>query len=211
MFEKIEESKQQKVSTDIEHLIRTSHIDEGLLIEKEWKTEYLPIGASFGSEVISFDNKIQNTSNLNRAVEQLFIAKKGNSGNIVFLKGHNQEQVFPSALTPNYSEYNYTNGTNITVCVESGKLLIFPSNLIHKVLVVFIRVFLIFIIMVLLFRHHYLITYGIFLLALRINSFTIRDGLLPNPPEISGQKEYISFSQRISIKVSFCLKVKDSP
>jgi uncharacterized protein (TIGR02466 family) len=57
-----------------------------------------------------------------------------NSGNIVFLKGHNQEQVFPSALTPNYSEYNYTNGTNITVCVESGKLLIFPSNLIHKVL-----------------------------------------------------------------------------
>ena len=42
-FEKIEESKQQKVSTDIEHLIRTSHIDECLLIEKEWKTEYLPM------------------------------------------------------------------------------------------------------------------------------------------------------------------------
>ena len=88
-FEKIEEPKQQKVSTDIEHLIRTSHIDEGLLLEKEWKTEYLPIGASFGSDVISFDTKVQNTSNLNRALEQIFIAKKGNSGNIVFSEDEN--------------------------------------------------------------------------------------------------------------------------
>ena len=135
-FEKIEEPKQRKVSTDIEHLIRTSHIDEGLLIEKEWKTEYLPIGASFGSEVISFDTKIQNTSNLNRAVEQLFIAKKGNSGNIVFSEDENNvlinlKKILQRGFTPpvdTISEENILRSEKIKF-VESS----FPGDLTPEV------------------------------------------------------------------------------
>jgi len=135
-FEKIEEPKQRKVSTDIEHLIRTSHIDEGLLIEKEWKTEYLPIGASFGSEAISFDTKIQNTSNLNRAVEQLFIAKKGNSGNIVFSEDENNvlinlKKILQRGFTPpvdTISEENILRSEKIKF-VESS----FPGDLTPEV------------------------------------------------------------------------------
>jgi len=135
-FKKIEEPKQQKVSRDIVHLIRTSHIDEGLLLEKEWKTEYLPIGASFGSEVISFDTNVQNTSNLNRAIEQIFIAKKGNSGNIVFSEDENNvlinlKKILQRGFTPPIdaiSEENILRSEKIKF-VESS----FPGDLTPEV------------------------------------------------------------------------------
>ena len=37
------------------------------------------------------------------------------------------------ALTPKVSEYNYVTGKEQTLQVNSGKLVIFPSNLMHRV------------------------------------------------------------------------------
>ena len=55
------------------------------------------------------------------------------SGGIVFVKGYGEQEIFPSAITPKVSEYNYVTSREMTFKVNSGKLLLFPSNLMHRV------------------------------------------------------------------------------
>ena len=54
-------------------------------------------------------------------------------GDIKFIRGCGEQEIFPSAITPNYSEFNWVNSTETGVKVSNGKLLIFPSNLMHSV------------------------------------------------------------------------------
>lgn len=56
-----------------------------------------------------------------------------NSGDICFVKGHNEHEIFPLAITPSYSQDNYINNAEINFNVSNGKLLLFPSNLMHKI------------------------------------------------------------------------------
>ena len=55
------------------------------------------------------------------------------AGGIVFVKGYNEQEIFPMAITPKVSEYNYVNSKQMTFKVNPGKLVIFPSNLMHSV------------------------------------------------------------------------------
>ena len=61
-----------------------------------------------------------------------YLETEKNSGDICFESFNNN--VFPNAVSPNYREYNYTTGTQIKMRVDVGKLLLFPSHLLHKVL-----------------------------------------------------------------------------
>ena len=53
-------------------------------------------------------------------------------GGIVFVKGMVNKKYFLN-LTPNVSEYNYVTSKEMTFQVNQGKLVIFPSNLMHRV------------------------------------------------------------------------------
>ena len=55
------------------------------------------------------------------------------AGGIVFVKGYGEQEIFPMALTPKVSEYNYVTSKEQTLQVNSGQLVIFPSNLMHRV------------------------------------------------------------------------------
>ena len=55
------------------------------------------------------------------------------AGGIVFVKGYNEQEIFPMAITPKVSEYNYVTSKQMTFKVNPGKLVIFPSNLMHSV------------------------------------------------------------------------------
>ena len=55
------------------------------------------------------------------------------AGGIVFVKGYNEQEIFPTAITPKVSEYNYVTSKQMTFKVNPGKLVIFPSNLMHSV------------------------------------------------------------------------------
>jgi|8_EtaG_2_1085327.scaffolds.fasta_scaffold51450_2 uncharacterized protein (TIGR02466 family) len=55
------------------------------------------------------------------------------AGGIVFVKGYGEQEIFPSAITPKVSEYNYVTSKEMTFKVNSGKLVLFPSNLMHRV------------------------------------------------------------------------------
>ena len=55
------------------------------------------------------------------------------AGGIVFVKGYNAQEIFPMAITPKVSEYNYVTSKQMTFKVNPGKLVIFPSNLMHSV------------------------------------------------------------------------------
>ena len=55
------------------------------------------------------------------------------AGGIVFVKGYGEQEIFPMALTPKVSEYNYVTSKEMTFQVNQGKLVIFPSNLMHRV------------------------------------------------------------------------------
>lgn len=55
------------------------------------------------------------------------------AGGIVFVKGYGEQEIFPMAITPNVSEYNYVNSKEMTFQVTAGKLMLFPSNLMHRV------------------------------------------------------------------------------
>ena len=54
------------------------------------------------------------------------------AGGIVFVKGYNEQEIFPMAITPKVSEYNYVTSKQMTFKVNPGKLVIFPSNLMHS-------------------------------------------------------------------------------
>ena len=62
-----------------------------------------------------------------------YLKVEKNSGDINFIKGYNEQEIFPLAITPNYSEYNYVNGSEIKLSTHNGTLIIFPSNLLHEV------------------------------------------------------------------------------
>lgn len=62
-----------------------------------------------------------------------YLDAEENCGDITFIKGYNEQEIFPLAITPEYSEYNYINSTEMNFKVETGKLFIFPSNLMHKI------------------------------------------------------------------------------
>jgi hypothetical protein len=135
-FNKSNEASNKKVSSSIEHLIKTSHIDEGQLLERDWKTEYLPIGSSFGSEVISYDSKVQNNLNLHKPLQQLFIAKKGKKSNIVFTEDENNvlitlKKILQRGFTPpldNISEESILKSEKINYSENS-----FPGDLTPEV------------------------------------------------------------------------------
>lgn len=135
-FNKSNEASNKKVSSSIEHLIKTSHIDEGQLLERDWKTEYLPIGSSFGSEVISYDSKVQNNLNLHKPLQQLFIAKKGKKSNVVFTEDENNvlitlKKILQRGFTPpldNISEESILKSEKINYSENS-----FPGDLTPEV------------------------------------------------------------------------------
>ena len=62
-----------------------------------------------------------------------YLSVPKDSGNINFIKGHSEQEIFPLAITPNYSEYNYANSLNFEFKVNTGNLIIFPSNLLHEI------------------------------------------------------------------------------
>ena len=55
------------------------------------------------------------------------------AGGIVFVKGYGEQEIFPLAITPKVSEYNYVTSKEMTFKVNPGKLVLFPSNLMHRV------------------------------------------------------------------------------
>tara|TARA_B100000214_G_C23949662_1_gene619809 strand:- start:716 stop:1324 length:609 start_codon:yes stop_codon:yes gene_type:complete len=61
-----------------------------------------------------------------------YLETEKDSGDISFESTNNN--VFPNAVSPNCKEYNYTTGTQIKMSVDMGKLFIFPSHLLHRVL-----------------------------------------------------------------------------
>lgn len=62
-----------------------------------------------------------------------YLETNENCGDICFEKSSNEQDIFPSALKPNMLEYNYTTGGEISFEPKNGLILIFPSNLNHKV------------------------------------------------------------------------------
>lgn len=55
------------------------------------------------------------------------------SGNIVFVKGHDNTEIFPVAISPNVTEFNYLNSKEVSFSVSQHKLIIFPSTLAHRI------------------------------------------------------------------------------
>jgi hypothetical protein len=56
-----------------------------------------------------------------------------NSGDINFIKNHNNQNILPLAITPNYGEYDYTNSEKYKIISKPGNLILFPSTLKHEV------------------------------------------------------------------------------
>ncbi len=62
-----------------------------------------------------------------------YLKTEKNSGDIKFIKKYDEQRIFPTSITPDYSEYNYTNSDNIKLSPEKGNVIIFPSTLMHEV------------------------------------------------------------------------------
>lgn len=62
-----------------------------------------------------------------------YLKTEKNSGDINFKKKYNEQKIFPTSITPDYSEYNYTNSENFKFSAKNGNLIIFPSTLMHEV------------------------------------------------------------------------------
>ena len=54
-------------------------------------------------------------------------------GNIIFVKGHDNNEIFPVAISPDVTELNHLNSREFSFPVSPNKLLIFSSNLTHKI------------------------------------------------------------------------------
>ena len=62
-----------------------------------------------------------------------YLKTEKNSGDIKFIKKYDEQRIFPTYITPDYNEYNYTNSDNIKLSPEKGNVIIFPSTLMHEV------------------------------------------------------------------------------
>lgn len=62
-----------------------------------------------------------------------YLKTEKNSGDINFIKNYKEQNVFPLTITPNYSEYNYSNSKHYNFKPKVGDLIIFPSTLMHEV------------------------------------------------------------------------------
>tara|TARA_R100001015_G_C4582936_1_gene139190 strand:+ start:140 stop:766 length:627 start_codon:yes stop_codon:yes gene_type:complete len=62
-----------------------------------------------------------------------YLQTENNSGVLEFLKKYDSQTVFPVAISPDFSEYNYTNSEALALKPKNGTLVIFPSTLIHQV------------------------------------------------------------------------------
>jgi len=62
-----------------------------------------------------------------------YLQTENNSGDLKFIKKPDEQRIFPTAISPDYSEYDYTNSDDLSFKPKKGSLLIFPSNLTHGV------------------------------------------------------------------------------
>ena len=62
-----------------------------------------------------------------------YLKAEKNSGDINFKKKYNEQKIFPTSITPDYSEYDYTNSENFKFPTKNGNVIIFPSTLMHEV------------------------------------------------------------------------------
>jgi uncharacterized protein (TIGR02466 family) len=62
-----------------------------------------------------------------------YLKTEKSSGDIKFIKKYDEQKIFPTSITPDYNEYNYTNSDKINFSPKEGTVFIFPSSLMHEV------------------------------------------------------------------------------